>query len=204
MPIRFFTGKIIDIKKYKQKLLDELYKPYKNCLQCPLGRQGRKTVIFGEGNPDANLMFIGEGPGRDEDITGRPFIGRSGKLLNKIIEQTNLKREEVFIANVVKCRPPENRKPTPSESKTCKNLLLFKQIKIIKPQVICTLGSSALEALIEKPVIITKLRGKPIPFDQTIILPTFHPAYILRNRKELKKFTDDLLHAKKIIQNQHK
>ena len=189
----------MDAKKYKQKLLNQLYRPYQNCLRCPLGMQGRKTIVFGEGNPDANLIFVGEGPGRDEDTLGRPFVGRSGKLLDKIIELIGMSRDEVFIANVVKCRPPGNRKPLPAESKTCKELLLLQQIKIIRPKVICTLGSSALEAFIEKPVAITKLRGKPIPFDQAVILPTFHPAYILRNRKELEKFADDLQKAKNIL-----
>lgn len=193
----------MDIKKYKQKLLDQLYKPYKKCLRCPLGMLGRKTIVFGEGNPDADLMFVGEGPGRDEDALGQPFVGRSGKLLDKIMELVDLSRQEVFIANVVKCRPPGNRKPLPTESKTCKKLLLLQQIKIIRPKVICTLGSSALEALIEKPVAITRLRGKPIRLHQeklsTIILPTFHPAYILRNRKELEKFADDLKKAKEFL-----
>jgi len=191
----------MDAKKYKQKLLDQLYKPYANCQRCPLGVQGRKNIVFGEGNSDAKLMFIGEGPGKNEDLLGRPFVGRSGKLLDKVIDAIGMKREDVFIANVVKCRPPGNRKPLPAESNTCKKLLLFKQIKIIRPKVICTLGSSALEALIEKPVSITKLRGKQIDFKNTILLPTYHPAYILRNRKELENFAADLILAKKLLQS---
>jgi len=194
----------MNMKKNKQTLLNKLYKPYKKCQNCPLATLGRKTIVFGEGNPDANLMIIGEGPGKDEDALGRPFVGRSGKLLDKIIELIDMSRKDVFIANVVKCRPPNNRKPLPIESKTCKKLLLFKQIKIIKPKVICTLGSSALEALIEKPVAITKLRGKIIKFKQTVILPTYHPAYILRNRKELENFSADLKKAKDILQKHDK
>lgn len=182
----------MDIKKYKQSLLEELYAPYQQCVACPLGLQGRKNIVFGEGNPDAALMFIGEGPGREEDILGRPFVGRSGKLLDKILELANLERKEVFIANVVKCRPPGNRKPLPIESKTCKQLLLFNQIKIIRPKIICTLGSSALEALIEQPVSITKMRGSLLEHNSMTILPTYHPAYILRNRKELKNFVTDI------------
>ena len=191
----------MDIKTFKQNLLDELYQPYQHCTACPLGCLGRQNVVFGEGNPNATLMIIGEGPGRDEDILKRPFVGRSGKLLDKILEIASFKREDVFIANVVKCRPPENRKPLPIESKTCKNLLLFKQIKIIRPRLICTLGSSALEALIEQPVSITKMRGKIINHASMTILPTFHPAYILRNRSELETFAKDLQLAQTFISN---
>ena len=191
----------MDIKKYKQNLLEQLYAPYRNCTACPLGLQGRRHIVFGEGNPDADLMFIGEGPGRDEDILGRPFVGRSGKLLDKVMELVSLKRGNVFIANVVKCRPPGNRKPLPIESKTCKKLFLFNQIKIIRPQIICTLGSSALEALIEKPVRITKQRGKIIKHNSMTILPTYHPAYILRNRRELENFADDIKKAARFLKN---
>lgn len=190
----------MDIKKFKQNLLDELYQPYQRCTACPLGFLGRQNVVFGEGNPDASLMIIGEGPGREEDILKRPFVGRSGKLLDKVLEIASFKREDVFIANVVKCRPPENRKPLPIESKTCKNLLLFNQIKIIRPHLICTLGSSALEALIERPVTITRMRGTIIKHNSMTILPTYHPAYILRNRNELENFVKDLQLAQTIIE----
>lgn len=197
---------LMDIKKYKQTLLEKLYEPYKSCKACPLGNLGRKNIVFGEGNPNAQLMFIGEGPGREEDILGKPFVGRSGKLLDKIMELAQLKRTDVFISNIVKCRPPNNRKPLPIESKTCENLLLSKQIKIIRPNVICTLGSSALETLIKQEVKITKMRGKAIAYNDITILPTYHPAYILRNRRELESFIYDiqqaanLAHAKKIKQ----
>ncbi len=189
----------MDIKTYKKKLLESLYKPYLQCTTCPLGFQGRKNIVFGEGDPNAQLMFVGEGPGREEDSTGKPFVGRSGRLLDKIIELAGLKRSETFIANVVKCRPPGNRKPLPTESSTCKNLLLFKQIKIIRPKIICTLGSSALEALIEQPVSITKMRGAILKVKNMTILPTYHPAYILRNRKELENFANDIKNAKKYL-----
>lgn len=191
----------MDIKQYKQKLLEELYAPYKKCVACALGISGRKNIVFGEGNPNTPLLFIGEGPGREEDILGRPFVGRSGKLLEKIMEIMGLKREDVFIANVVKCRPPGNRKPLPSESKTCKTALLFKQIKIIRPILICTLGSSALEALLEKPISITKMRGDIITKNDMTILPTYHPAYILRNRSELENFSNDIKKAVDFIKN---
>jgi len=185
----------MDAKDYKLHLLNKLYEPYLKCLQCPLGALGRTHVVFGEGNPDAALMFIGEGPGRDEDEQGRPFVGRSGKLLTKVLSLVGLDRRDVFITNIVKCRPPNNRKPTPPESSTCKKILLLKQIKIIRPSVICTLGSSALEGLLDEPVKITQMRGKILHFDGAILIPTYHPAYILRNPKELKTLADDIQKA---------
>lgn len=179
-------------KKFKEKLLHDLYEPYKKCIQCPLGTLGRKNVVFGEGNANASLMIIGEGPGQEEDAQGRPFVGRSGQLLNKLLSAAGIERENVYISNIVKCRPPGNRKPYPIESATCKSLLLTKQIKIIRPRFICTLGATALEGLLEKPIKITQWRGKQIPLDDIIVVPTYHPAYILRNPKELETMLDDL------------
>lgn len=181
----------MDEKKFKQQLLEELYRPYKACMMCPLGGLGRKNVVFGEGNPNASLLFIGEGPGKDEDEQGKPFVGRSGKLLNRALELVGISRQDVFITNVVKCRPPGNRAPLPLESGTCKNLLLFKQIKIIQPKLIVTLGASALVALIDEPVRITQIRGNIIEKNNLKIFPTFHPAYILRNQKEAPTFLSD-------------
>jgi DNA polymerase len=180
---------------YKEKLLQELYEPYFKCTACPLGKLGRSTVVFGEGNPNARLVFIGEGPGKDEDLQGRPFIGRSGKLLTRLLhEELGMKRSEVFITNIVKCRPPANRKPTPHEASTCSKLLLFKQLEIIRPQIICSLGATALEGLLHKKVKLADYRGKKITLSDSIILiPTYHPAYILRNQKKLQIFVDDLL-----------
>jgi len=191
----------MDTKSYKEKLLEKLYAPYRHCTACPLGQLGRKNIVFGEGAPNAKLLFIGEGPGREEDILGRPFVGRSGKLLDKILEVAGLERSDVFIANVVKCRPPGNRKPTPIESRTCKKLLLLKQIKIIRPQLICTLGSSALEALIEQKVAITRMRGTILQHENLTILPTYHPAYILRNRTELETFANDIKKARDFLKS---
>lgn len=173
-------------------VLDSLYAPYLNCQECPLAKLGRTHVVFGEGNPDADLMFIGEGPGRDEDLQGRPFVGRSGQLLNHVFEAVNIKRSDVFITNIVKCRPPQNRQPLPTESSVCKNLFLFNQIKIIKPTVVCTLGASALSGLLDTDVKISKVRGHQLAWNDTILVPTYHPAYILRNPKELAQFADDL------------
>jgi len=176
----------------KQKLLSDLYAPYFKCMQCPLATQGRTNVVFGEGNPDARLLFIGEAPGADEDAQGRPFVGRSGNLLNKIFELIGITRQDIFITNIVKCRPPNNRRPTCVESDACKKILLLNQIRIISPQVICTLGSSALKGLVDYKVKITKMRGQFITYEGIKTLPTYHPAYILRNPKEFQTLVDDI------------
>lgn len=185
----------MDAKQFKQQLLFELYEPYRNCTKCPLGSLGRKHVVFGEGNPDAELMFVGEGPGADEDAQGRPFVGRSGKLLNRCLQKFNIEREAVFITNIVKCRPPQNRTPSTLEIDTCKNLLLIKQIKIIRPKVICTLGGAAFKGLIEKDIKISKMRGSTLAWKENkdiTIIPIYHPAYILRNPSAIDDFMDDL------------
>ncbi len=194
----------MDIKAYKQELLNKLYAPYSKCIQCPLGKLGRTNVVFGSGNPDAKLMFVGEGPGQDEDRLGKPFVGRSGKLLDKIFECAGMNRAEVFISNVVKCRPPNNRKPLENEVLTCTNLLLFNQIKIIRPKIICTLGATALQGLLnDYQIKISAVRGKPIVarnLPDYIILPTYHPAYILRNPKELNTLFEDITQANQLAQ----
>lgn len=190
----------MDPQLFKQQLLDALYEPYKKCLQCPLGFLGRTNVVFGEGNPDADILFIGEGPGKDEDEQGRPFVGRSGKLLNRALALVGIKREEVYITNIVKCRPPGNRAPLPIESSTCMNLFLFNQIKIIRPRVICTLGATALNNLLSKPSAITKIRGQKIDYENNIIIiPTYHPAYILRNQTQAPTWVEDFKTIKAFI-----
>ena len=185
-----------------EQKLEQIKKHYKNCQKCPLAGQGRAQVVFGQGNANAKLMLIGEGPGRDEDKQGIPFIGRAGQLLTKIIEAMKLKREDIYISNVVKCRPPGNRHPQPDESSTCKQLILFKEIEIIKPQIICTLGSCATQALLGTDIKISKSRGifhesrlgesRPV-----LIMPTFHPAYLLRNPAAKKDVWEDM---KKIME----
>jgi uracil-DNA glycosylase len=184
----------MDLQNLKQQKLTALYEKYQNCLACPLGNLGRTTIVFGQGNPDAKLMFVGEGPGQDEDQQGKPFVGKSGKLLDRLFRIVGIYRQQVFITNIVKCRPPNNRKPTNAESSTCKKLLLFNQIEIIQPKIICTLGASALEGLLGQPIAISAYRGKPMAWQQGItIVPTFHPAYILRSPSNLDKIVDDLL-----------
>jgi uracil-DNA glycosylase len=183
----------------KQQQLDALYAPYKKCKECPLGNLGRINVVFGSGNPDARLMLIGEAPGKEEDIQNNPFVGRSGQLLNRALNAANINREDVFITNIVKCRPPKNRRPTPQESTTCKNLLLLNQIKIIQPRVICTLGSTAIQELLAMPKLqITDIRGNIQKINNITIVPTYHPAYILRNPKKLEILINDLALAQEL------
>ncbi|KKP28167.1 MAG: Uracil-DNA glycosylase [candidate division TM6 bacterium GW2011_GWF2_30_66] len=186
---------------HKFEALEKLYKKYKNCQNCPLAKLGRKNIVFGEGNPNAKLIIVGEGPGEKEDAACKPFIGKSGQLLTKILEQTGLKREDVFITNTVKCRPPKNRNPKTEEIESCTKLLLLKQIDIIEPKVICTLGAIPARVFLGKkvnnlPIKITAIRGQIFKCGNLTIIPTYHPAYILRNNKELQNFTSDIILAK--------
>ncbi len=186
-------------REYKEKLLEALYAPYQNCKECHLGYAGRTQVVFGEGNADAELLFIGEGPGKDEDEQGRPFVGRSGQLLNRVLAQVGIERTDVFITNIVKCRPPNNRAPSPQEASTCMNLFLFNQIKIVRPKIICTLGSIALNNLLGKPLSITKLRGTVLEWDGYKVMPTYHPAYILRNQSQALTWLEDFKAIKRSL-----
>ena len=182
----------MDIKTEKKFLLDALHEKFKACIACPLGNLGRINVVVGEGNPDARLMLIGEAPGATEDITGRPFVGRSGKLLTNTLLSLGIERAEIFITNIVKCRPPQNRKPTLLESFTCKNLILKKQIEIIQPKVICTLGTTATEGLLDQKVKITAIRGSSFQYENITTIPMYHPAFILRDPKNFEQFKKDL------------
>ena len=165
----------------KKAQLEALKKQYATCTACPLATQGRTQVVFGAGSPDAALMFVGEGPGRDEDLQGVPFVGRSGKLLTKIIEAMGLSRDSVYISNTVKCRPPSNRAPLPDESTACIDRLLLQEIAIIKPKIICTLGASAMHALLGKQATLKEIRGTFIQVEDFEVIATYHPAYLLRN-----------------------
>lgn len=170
------------------------------CMLCPHLEKSRKNVVFGTGNLDADVMFVGEAPGADEDQQGEPFVGAAGQLLTKIIKAMGLSRETVYIANILKCRPDMpaeasgNRKPTPDEMKTCMPYLLA-QIDVIKPKVIVALGATAVEGLLGKTEGITKLRGNFKSFRDTPLMPTFHPAYLLRNQamSEKRKVWEDML-----------
>jgi DNA polymerase len=161
------------------------------CTRCKL-HQERTHVVFGEGNPEARLMFVGEGPGRDEDRQGIPFVGRAGKLLTDIISAMKMSREEVYIANIVKCRPPGNRNPEPDEVAACLPFLL-KQIGLIRPDIICALGSVAFQTLFGKKVSITRFRGAFYPWQgNCLLLPTYHPAYLLRNPAKKREVWEDV------------
>jgi uracil-DNA glycosylase len=150
-----------------------------DCTRCKLSK-GRTKIVFGAGSPKARLMFVGEGPGRDEDLSGEPFVGRAGKLLTDMIKAMGLQREDVYIANIVKCRPPENRQPEHDEVEACSPFLM-RQIDVIRPQVICTLGNTPTQTLLQTTQGISKFRGQWFDFRNTRLLPTYHPAYLLRN-----------------------
>ena len=158
-----------------------------NCQKCPLS-QTRTHAVPGEGDLNTDLMFVGEGPGRDEDLQGRPFVGRAGKLLTKIIHAMKFQREEVYITNIVKCRPPGNRNPQGNEIASCKDYLLA-QIELIDPKVIVTLGRVATDFFIHSSLGMTALRGDFYDFENIKVMPTFHPSYLIRNEgnKNLKK-----------------
>ncbi|HXN98231.1 MAG TPA: uracil-DNA glycosylase [Candidatus Acidoferrales bacterium] len=150
-----------------------------DCTRCKL-HKGRTNIVFGVGSVKAQLVFVGEGPGRDEDIKGEPFVGRAGKLLTQMIEAMGLRREDVYICNVVKCRPPENRLPEKDEITTC-SPFLFRQIDVIRPKVICCLGSCASQTLLQTTQGISRFRGEWFDFRGSKLIATYHPAYLLRN-----------------------
>ena len=167
-----------------------------DCTRCHLHKT-RTNIVFGDGNPNAKVMFVGEAPGADEDAQGVPFVGRAGQLLNRVLEMIGMPREEVYIANILKCRPPDNRTPAPDEMAACMPFLL-KQIEAIRPRVICALGAVAMNALMGRKMPITKVRGTTLKTPQGhILVPTFHPAYLLRNPSEKKKFIQDLQDIKR-------
>jgi DNA polymerase len=160
------------------------------CQECPLGR-GRRLAVFGEGASKADLVFVGEGPGADEDRAGRPFVGRSGQLLTKIIAAMGFDREQVYITSVVKCRPPGNRTPSPEEAAACRPYL-DRQLALIGPKVVVALGAAATKTLLDKPGGITSLRGRFYDMGGLRVMPTFHPAYLLRNPQQKAKVWHDM------------
>lgn len=161
-----------------------------DCQRCPLGKL-RKNLVFGEGNPRADVVFVGEAPGGDEDLQGRPFVGRAGQLLSKIITAMKLSRKDVYICNILKCRPPDNRNPRPEEIAACEPLLV-RQLAAIKPSVICALGTFAAHTLLKTDVPITILRGKFHSYHGIRLMPTYHPAYLLRNPEAKKQVWEDV------------
>jgi DNA polymerase len=169
-----------------------------DCTRCKLHTLGRRQVVFGVGNPQADLMFVGEAPGADEDVQGEPFVGRAGQLLTKIIEAIGLTRSDVYIANVIKCRPPQNRNPEQDEVETCEPFL-FRQIDVVQPKVIVALGTFAARALLRTLDPISRLRGRTFDYRGAKLIPTFHPAYLLRNPSSKREVWEDMKLVKKLI-----
>ncbi len=170
-----------------------------DCTRCVLHTQGRKQVVFGVGNPAAQLMFVGEAPGADEDAQGEPFVGRAGQLLTKIIEAIGLARGDVYIANVIKCRPPGNRNPAPEEVSTCQPFL-FRQIDIIRPRVIVALGTFAAHTLLGTDAPISRLRGRVHEFrGGSKLVPTFHPAFLLRSPDRKRDVWEDMKKVRALL-----
>ena len=174
----------------KQSRINNLSDRIGDCRRCKLSK-GRNNIVFGSGNPGASLLFVGEGPGEEEDRQGKPFVGKAGGLLTNMIKAMGLVRDDVYIANVVKCRPPGNRNPEEDEILACKPFL-EEQIEIIAPQVICALGTFAAQTLLETKSRISLLRGKVHEKNGYRIVPTFHPAYLLRNPQEKRLAWEDL------------
>jgi len=181
--LRVSASPITGVTKLKEAALKALREEIGDCKRCKLS-SGRKNIVFGEGSPDARLMFIGEGPGREEDLQARPFVGDAGILLTRLIEKMGFRREDVYIANIVKCRPPMNRDPERDEIEICRGYI-EKQIEIINPQVIISLGRISSQTLIGNPALkMTSTRGRFFDYKGIPLMPTFHPAYLLRNPKD--------------------
>ncbi len=189
-PIAFTPGPPI-APAARAQVLEALGQEIGDCTRCPLGFAGRHTIVFGDGDPNARLLFVGEGPGADEDVQGIPFVGRAGQLLNNMITAMGLRREQVYIANVVKCRPPKNRVPEPGEANTCSQFLL-RQIDIIRPEVIVALGSTAATYLLGGKAPLSVLRGSIHNAHGAKLIVTYHPAYLLRDPTQKKAAWSDL------------
>jgi len=181
----------------KEEELKKLREDLGDCRRCPLFK-GRRHLVFGSGHPDAELVFVGEAPGRDEDLQGEPFVGRAGELLTKIIAAMGLSRKEIYICNVLKCRPPGNRDPDPLEIEKCWPFL-ERQLEILQPRVICALGSFAARTLLGTEERISLLRGRIWDFRGTPLIPTYHPSYLLRNPQAKRDVWQDIQKVMEIL-----
>jgi uracil-DNA glycosylase family 4 len=186
------TGNIADVNVAdKEEGLEKVCRQMGNCQLCPLGKT-RKNLVFGDGNPRAQIVFVGEAPGADEDEQGLPFVGRAGQLLTDIIVKgLKLQRKDVYICNILKCRPPNNRNPLPDEISKCEPFLK-KQLQIISPKIICALGTFAAKTLLKTDIPISALRGRFHSYEGIKLMPTYHPAYLLRNPSAKKPVWDDV------------
>src|SRR5215472_4313576 len=185
-PQDLFTSDSLIAPEKREAALRVISEDIGDCKRCPLAFAGRHTIVFGEGDPNARLMFVGEGPGADEDAQGRPFVGRAGQLLNNMITAMGLKREQVYIANIVKCRPPQNRTPEPVEANTCSQFLV-RQIEVIRPELLVALGSTAATYLLGGKASLSSLRGRVHEARGSKLIVTYHPAYLLRDPRQKKE-----------------
>ena len=189
---------IVKRKVDKKELLSKVREDLGDCQRCPLGKT-RTKLVFGAGDPEARLMFVGEAPGRDEDREGIPFVGRAGQLLTKIIQAINLTRDQVYIANILRCRPPNNRNPEAEEIEKCCPFLM-RQIAVIQPRIICALGTFAAQTLLQTRTPIGRLRGGSHYLDEhTRIIPTYHPAFLLRNPAKKREVWEDMQRVMKLL-----
>jgi DNA polymerase len=189
---------LLQISRSQAEALAAVREDIGDCTRCKLHKLGRTQIVFGVGNPGADLMFVGEAPGGDEDIQGIPFVGRAGQLLTRIIEAIGMTRDQVYIANVIKCRPPNNRNPEPDEVAQCEQFL-FRQIEIIKPKVIVALGKFAAQSLLKTNDPIARLRGREYKYRDAILMPTYHPAFLLRTPSAKREVWQDMKRVRAIL-----
>jgi DNA polymerase len=190
-------GELPDFAEGNAMSLQRLYEEARDCQRCALAAT-RTQVVFGDGNPQAAIMFVGEAPGFHEDRQGKPFVGAAGKLLDRLLGEIGLQRREVYIANVIKCRPPENRNPRPEEIEACQPYL-WQQIELIRPKVICTLGNFSTQLLLGRKVGITKVRGQAVPHGNYTVVPMLHPAAALHRESMLEAVQEDFRNLRKIL-----
>lgn len=200
-PMTDETQPTIQIARSEAEALAAIREDLGDCVRCKLHGSGRKQIVFGVGNPSADLMFVGEAPGADEDIQGEPFVGRAGQLLTKMIEAMGYARSDVYIANVLKCRPPNNRNPEPDEIAQCEPFL-FRQIASIQPKVIIALGAFAARTLLKTNDPISRLRGRIFDYRGAQLIPTFHPSFLLRSPGYKREAWEDLKKALALLGRQ--
>ena len=188
----------VTIARSEAEALAAIREDIGDCTRCKLHTLGRTQIVFGVGNPNADVMFVGEAPGADEDIQGVPFVGRAGQLLTKMIEAMGFSRDEVYIANVLKCRPPGNRNPEPDEIATCEPFL-FRQLASVEPKVVIALGAFAARTLLKTDAPISRLRGRVFDYRGAKLIPTFHPSFLLRSPGYKREAWDDLKTALSVL-----